>query len=188
MIKNTAFHSSPKPKHQKMKSKRDLLKIVVDDKLIGVLNFNSMIPVDECLLKQVDMNVHKTDSASVKHYKGMVKKQLDWCQHNQEQIINKANKLYALVTERPDDQRDLTRRCCDFKKLEQVLEKYLGKKRIEDGYLIEIKSPEQLTALKASGIPFQKAETSDGTIIVKVRQEDKDAAKNTVRNVHGKKL
>ena len=50
------------------------------------------------------------------------------------------------------------------------------------GYLIEIKSPDQLAALQASGIPFQKAETSDGKIIVKVKPEHKEAAKSAIQN------
>lgn len=49
-------------------------------------------------------------------------------------------------------------------------------------YLIEIKRPDQLAALQASGIPFQKAETSDGTIIVKVKLEHKEAAKSAIQN------
>ena len=67
-------------------------------------------------------------------------------------------------------------------------ERALGKKEnngvyfAKDGYLIEIKSPDQLTALQASGIPFQKAETSDGKIIVKVKPEHKEAAQSAIRN------
>ena len=51
------------------------------------------------------------------------------------------------------------------------------------GYLIEIKSPDQLAALHASGIPFQKAETSDGKIIVKVKPEHKEAAQSAIRGM-----
>ena len=43
--------SSPKPKHEHMKADRDFSKIVdKDGKLIGVLNFNNMIPVDDRVL------------------------------------------------------------------------------------------------------------------------------------------
>lgn len=49
-------------------------------------------------------------------------------------------------------------------------------------HLMEIGTSDQLAALKASGIPFQKAETSDGKIIVKVKPEHKEAAQNAIRN------
>lgn len=39
--------SSPKQKHNKMKNDVDFTKIYDGDKLIGVLNFNNMIPIDE---------------------------------------------------------------------------------------------------------------------------------------------
>ena len=35
--------------------------------------------------------------------------------------------MYTLVTQTPDKMRNLTRRCCDFKKLEAVLERRLAK-------------------------------------------------------------
>jgi len=126
--------SSPKPKHYQMKVKRDLLKIMQNDKIIGILNFNSMIPVDDTLIKPINLQINSTDTPDVKHYKNMTKKQLSWCQKNQDLIVHKANQLYNLVTERPKDSIDLTKRCCDFKKLETVLQKYISKKaeRVED--------------------------------------------------------
>ena len=42
-------------------------------------------------------------------------------------ISNRANKLYNKVTLTPEKDRNLTRRCCNFKRLEQVLSKLLGK-------------------------------------------------------------
>ena len=57
----------------------------------------------------------------------MTAKQLNWCQQNQDAIVIKANKLYGIITQTPEKSRNLTRRCCDFKKLEEVLEKRLAK-------------------------------------------------------------
>ncbi len=120
--------SSPKPKHYKMKNDKDFSKIYdKKQKLIGVLNFNSMIPVDNSVIKIVDIKVTLGDSQSDKYYKSLLNDQLDWCNNNQEAIEIKANKLYTLVTETPDKMRNLTRRCCNFKKLEAVLEKRLEK-------------------------------------------------------------
>ena len=110
-----------------MKNDKDFSKIIAEEKLIGVLNFNSMIPVDDCVIERLDLRIKNNDNPQVKSYKRMCIKQLDWCQKNQEAIVIKANKLYTLVTQTPDKMRNLTRRCCDFKKLEAVLERRLAK-------------------------------------------------------------
>ena len=118
--------SSPKPKHKSMKNDVDFTKILDGEKLIGVLNFNNMIPVDESCIVPLNLRVGGNDDAATRNYKKMAAKQLDWCQHNQDAIVKKANKLYMLVQ---SDKASgiLKRRCCDFKKLEMVLQKWIGK-------------------------------------------------------------
>ncbi len=123
--------SSPKPKHEKMKNDIDFTKIYDNNKLLGVLNFNNMIPVDESVLKRVDLKIRNTDTADVIRYKTLTVKQLTWCQQNQDAIISKANKLYKMITFTPEKSHNLTRRCCNFKKLERVLEKYVAKSEEE---------------------------------------------------------
>ena len=54
-------------------------------------------------------------------------KELDWCQRNQDLITRKARKLYDLRLNHSMENINLTRRCCDFKKLEAVLERRLAK-------------------------------------------------------------
>ncbi|MCD7959559.1 MAG: type III toxin-antitoxin system ToxN/AbiQ family toxin [Ruminococcus sp.] len=122
--------SSPKPKHEKMKNDRDFTRIVVDGKIIGVLNFNSMIPVDDRVIKCLDLHITSKDTMENRHYKTMCIKQLNWCQKNQNSIVTKANKLYRLVTETPEKNRNLTHRCCDFQKLETILARYLSKQQL----------------------------------------------------------
>lgn len=91
--------SSPKPKHYKMKNDKDFSKIYdKKQKLIGVLNFNSMIPVDNSVIKIVNIKAILGDSQSDKYYKNLLNDQLDWCNNNQEAIEIKA----TLVTETPD--------------------------------------------------------------------------------------
>mgnify|MGYP004468576855 FL=1 len=120
--------SSPKPKHYKMKNDKDFSKIYdKKQKLIGVLNFNAMIPVDDSVINIVDIRVNLRDSQSDKYYKELLSDQLDWCNNNHEEIEKKANKLYRLITQSPEKSINLTRRCCDFKKLEAVLERRLAK-------------------------------------------------------------
>lgn len=63
--------SSPKPKHEKMKNDVDFTKIIDNEKIIGVLNFNSMIPVNDSVIKPFNLNIKKNDNQQDKHYKKM---------------------------------------------------------------------------------------------------------------------
>lgn len=120
--------TSPKPKHTKMKNDLDFSKMYdAHNKFIGALNFNNMIPVSGEFITQININPNKNDSPKDKIYKELLNNQLDWCNDNYENITKKANKLYKFVTQTPEKSRSLTRRCCDFKKLEAVLEKRLAK-------------------------------------------------------------
>ena len=116
--------SSPKPKHKSMKNDVDFTKILDGEKLIGVLNFNNMIPVDEGCMIPLNLRITGKDDIASKKYKKMAIKQLDWCRRNQEAIVKKANKLYMMVqSERASG--FLKKRCCNFKKLEKVLQKWI---------------------------------------------------------------
>ena len=112
----------PKEKHKKMKNDVDFTRVFDGEKLIGVLNFNNMIPVDESVVTKMNVKVGKNDKGSEKAYKILCAKELDWIQKNQGAIIKKANKLYRMIT--TDEANNLLRRrCVDFKKLESVLAK-----------------------------------------------------------------
>lgn len=94
-------------------------------KLIGILNINNMIPVDSSVVTKFDLKLHGNDAVPVKKRKELIQNQLRWCRKNSVTIQNRANKVYRLVTQLPEKNRNLTRRCCDFKKLEKILDKYL---------------------------------------------------------------
>ncbi len=117
---------SPKPKHLFMKNNVDFTKIYDGDKLSGVLNFNNMIPVDENVIKVFDFRPDENDTVDVRQYKKLCAKQLDWCKKHTDHIVKKANKLYYLVTEGKGTYPELIKRCCNFKKLEAVLEKHIN--------------------------------------------------------------
>lgn len=118
--------TSPKPKHQNMKNDKDFTRMFdKNNKLIGCLNFNNMIPVDDVVLLAVDMKISNEDNPKTKFYKALLNDQLDWCNDHYMDITNKAEKLYKIVTETPDKMKRLTRRCCNFKKLELVLNKWV---------------------------------------------------------------
>ena len=114
--------SSPKDKHNRMKGSMDFSKIVVDGKLLGVLNFNLMIPVEEAQLQPIDIIIRKRDRAPISHYNKKCRKELQWCQEHSEVICNKANVLYKKYISGEDFRgRD---RCLDFPKLEKECRKY----------------------------------------------------------------
>ena len=122
--------SSPKPKHRHMKADRDFSKIEDrNGKLIGVLNFNNMIPVCDSALVDLDLTVRKGDSESTRAYKELMRDQLTWCNANRELIARKANKLYRIVVHNPTSARGLVKRCCDFKQLEQVRDRWASAKK-----------------------------------------------------------
>lgn len=119
--------SHPVEKHKNMNPRADFDKIVnKQGKLIGVLNYNLMIPVKEPQLIKVDLKPSKTDSVSDRLYKQLCIDEINWCRKNADVIINKANCLYQLCVQESNYKgKD---RCLNFKKLEAECEKYNNKK------------------------------------------------------------
>ena len=103
-----------------MKNDIDFTKIFDGDKIIGVMNYNNMIPVDESLISEVDVRIYKNDDKATRAYKRLCTKELDWIQKNQDKIVKKANKLYTMIVS-GNANYGLRKRCLDFKKLESVL-------------------------------------------------------------------
>ena len=106
-----------------MKNDVDFTKIMDQEKLIGVLNFNNMIPVNESCIEALNLKISTNDNISTKHYKKLAAKQLEWCRQNQESIVKKANKLYNMV-QSGQSNVSLKKRCCNFQKLENILLKW----------------------------------------------------------------
>ena len=118
----------PKEKHKTMKNDVDFTRIFDGKKLIGVMNFNNMIPVDESVIRPLNVKLEKNDNGAEKAYKILCAKELDWVQKNQDAIIKKANKLYKMIQSGTAN-HGMKKRCLDFKKLEQVLAKRQERKR-----------------------------------------------------------
>ena len=118
--------SHPVDKHKKMNPRADFDKITDrHGKLLGVLNYNLMIPVSEQQLIKVDLKANKKDSIGEKHYKQLCIDELNWCRKNADTIIHKANCLYKLcMSESNYKGKD---RCLDFPKLESVCDRYNDK-------------------------------------------------------------
>ena len=119
--------SHPVDKHKKMKPRADFDKIFdKHGKLIGVLNYNLMIPIEDKQIYRVDLKKMRTDTPADKHYKDLCIDELAWCRKNQEVIVNKANVLYALCTDQSDYKgKD---RCLDFKNMEMICDRCNSKK------------------------------------------------------------
>lgn len=180
--------TSPKSKHTSMKNREDFSRIIDSNgKIIGALNFNNMIPVTKDVIIPLDIQIHKNDDYSEQGRKKILNVQLDWCNNNKDIIIRKANKLYHLVINTPDKMKNLTRRCCNFKKLEEVLAKYTLKNNQNNPdkyYYIPIENEEQLEKLRNSNIPF-KINKDKTAIIVDI--SDKERAKKCISEIQSKK-
>ncbi len=93
--------------------------------LLGVLNFNLMIPIEEEQLQLVDTTIFKRDRENIKYYKRLCVQELEWCRNNSEVICNKANVLYKkYISNEPFTGRN---RCLNFPKLESECKKYNSK-------------------------------------------------------------
>ncbi|MBR2401561.1 MAG: type III toxin-antitoxin system ToxN/AbiQ family toxin [Lachnospiraceae bacterium] len=119
--------SHPVEKHKRMNPRADFDKIIdKHGKLLGVLNYNLMIPVTERQLIKVNLKPNKSDSAHDKYYKQLCIDELNWCRKNTDIIVNKANCLYTLCI--GDSNYKGKKRCLDFKRLEHECEKYNQKR------------------------------------------------------------
>lgn len=80
--------SKPKKKHEKMRDKIDFKKIVYQGTVIGVLNFNLMIPVEQAQIQRIDTKIRKHDNADTRKKKELLIKELKWCnEHAREKIL-----------------------------------------------------------------------------------------------------
>lgn len=117
--------SSPKEKHLIFDKLYNENKLPIDvflirdnnEKIIGVINFNNMIPVTENVI--IYFNI-KDD----KNYSLLIKEHI-YCIKHSEEIINKSMKVYNLVTKY--NKVSLIKRSCDFKLLEEKARTYNNK-------------------------------------------------------------
>lgn len=114
--------SSPKEKHLIFDKLDNENKLPVDiflirdnnEKILGVINFNNMIPVTDNVI--IYFNI-KED----KNYSLLIKEHI-YCIKHSEEIINKSMKVYNLVTKYK--KLSLIKRSCDFKLLEEKAKIY----------------------------------------------------------------
>ena len=106
--------ASPKEKHKTMKNNIDFIKLENGD--LGVINLNNMIPVHKENI--VEYNFEESYN---KKYSSLIKKQLRFINKNENEIKNKANKLYKKVI---SGKSFIAKRCVNFILIEKKALEY----------------------------------------------------------------
>lgn len=119
--------SSVKEKHYSMKEDIDFIKITADDRILGVLNLNNMIPIDNenvKVLKYKEIEEYRKfkDDKEKRLYISLLSYELGVINEKIDKIKNNAIKLYNEKIKRPNSK--ISRRCCDFKLLEEKCREY----------------------------------------------------------------
>ena len=126
--------SHPQKKHSTMKPSADFDKIYDrKGRLIAVLNFNLMIPVEDRQLTKVDLTIRNTDSREEKAYKNLCINEIEYCRtgNMQKKISDKASMLYDLCTNSKQNYKG-KERCLDFRKLEKICKRYNEKLNVKE--------------------------------------------------------
>ena len=114
--------SKPKKKHEQMRDKIDFKKIIYQGTLIGVLNFNLMIPVEDRQLQRIDTKIRKHDNTDTVKKKERLLKEIEWCNEHAIDLINTANVLYQKYISGEDF--SARKQCLDFVRMEIECERY----------------------------------------------------------------
>lgn len=147
--------TSPKPKHNSMPKNFDYLKIYDNEKLISVINFNNMIPVCQSVIEKIDIQIHNNDSPQIKKKKTLLAKELDWCQKNSVAVKKNAQKTYEAVISGKSRNQNLIKRSCNFKKLEEILERWIEKELQKCNDVLK-ENPDLRSKLNAAANEYEK--------------------------------
>ncbi|MBQ9659133.1 MAG: type III toxin-antitoxin system ToxN/AbiQ family toxin [Clostridia bacterium] len=119
--------SSVKEKHYQMNEDMDFIKIMENDRILGVLNLNNMIPIDNenvRILKYKEIDEYrKFKNDKEKHlYISFLSFELGLINDKIDKIKSNAVELYNEKINRPNSK--ISKRCCDFKLLEEKCREY----------------------------------------------------------------
>lgn len=119
--------SSAKEKHYKIKEGMDFVKIIQNDKIIGVLNINNMIPITDSNVKELkykDIEEYRefNSDKDKKLYIAFLSLELGLINDKMEKIKKNAMKIYNEKINNPES--NVSKRCCNFKLLEKVSVNY----------------------------------------------------------------
>ena len=105
----------------------EIHQIVYHGELIGVLNFNLMIPVEDVLIQKIDTQIRKHDNADTRKKKELLIKELEWCNEHARDLTNTANVLYAKYVS--GEKFSAREQCLDFKRMETECKKFAEKRK-----------------------------------------------------------
>ncbi len=89
--------------------------------ILAALNLNNMIPIQDKYISEIDLKIRSSDPISVKQWKKLCIKELDWCQSNSAEIERLANELYhKYCSGEPFQKRKI---CLNFPALEKECNK-----------------------------------------------------------------
>jgi len=104
----------------------DYSPIYINGVLKASVQYSRMIPIDERVLRNLDINYHKHDTKEQKEDKQLRRDELEWVRNREDVIINKARTLYnTYISGVPFKRRD---DCLNFIQLEKVSQRYLDNK------------------------------------------------------------
>lgn len=120
--------SSVKQRHLRMPAQKDFKKIYYERRLISVVNLNYMFPIPTKMVNRLEMrNIDEyrtfSDDRQKSNYIRLLNTELRII--NQMNISSDAEYIYRLKYDKPDD--FISKRCFDFKTLEQLAYKYMDK-------------------------------------------------------------
>ena len=115
--------TSPKPKHNNMPERLDLIRLEYKKRLIAVINLNNIIPVSDRLISKIDM-----DNLTDRKYKELLNIEIIQIRRKQSVILKNAKILYNKMTKFRNDSQNakLVSICYDFHMLEQKLDEYMS--------------------------------------------------------------
>ena len=108
----------------------DFIKIMQSDRILGVLNLNNMIPIDNDNIKilkykEIDEYRNFENDKEKRLYIVLLSSELRIINEKIEKIKSNAIKLYNEKINRPNSK--ISKRCCDIKLLEEKCREYKKK-------------------------------------------------------------
>ena len=105
----------------------DFIKIMQDEKIIGVLNLNNMIPINDENVKQlkykeIDEYRNFKDEKEKRLYISFLNFELSLINKKMEKIKHNARELYDEKINNPKSR--ISKRCCNFTLLEEKCKRY----------------------------------------------------------------
>ena len=110
-----------------MRNSIDFKKIEVDGELVGVLNFNLMIPVEDAQLHKIDTVIRMHDNADTKRKKERLIKELKWCNEQERDLVNTARVLYEKY--RLKEHFSARAQCIDFMRMEEACKNIMARRK-----------------------------------------------------------